>query len=301
VTLEREAWRALGTTAAVVVSGGSLAAARRAVDEELDAIDIACSRFRDDSELMRLNDGDGAARQVGGLLFGAIEVALRAAAATNGLVDPTVGPALEAIGYDRDFQAIDADGPEYRPAPALGWAGVRLDPASRTVRLPKGARLDLGATAKAWAADRAAARATKVAGGAVLVDLGGDIAVAGAPAGGWSVALADDHAGAADALIGISAGGLATSSTTVRQWRRGGRGVHHIVDPSSGRPANSPWRTVSVAAATCVDANTASTASIVLGDVAPSWLTALSLPARLVATDGHVLTVGGWPSEARAA
>jgi thiamine biosynthesis lipoprotein len=303
VSIEHESWSALGTTAAVVVSGGSLTDARRAVEQELDAIDRACSRFREDSELMRLNRSDGAEQPVSELLYGAVEVALRVAAATDGLVDPTVGPALEAIGYDRDFESIDADGPEFLPVAAPGWGCVQLDPESRTVRLLKGARLDLGATAKAWAADRAARRAASVAGGPVLVNLGGDISVVGAPAGGWSVALADDHAatGAGAPAISVVAGGLATSSTTVRKWRRGGRAVHHIVDPSSGRPALTPWRTVTVAAATCVDANAATTASIVLGDAAPVWLAGLRVPARLVAADGQVLAIGGWPAEAKVA
>jgi thiamine biosynthesis lipoprotein len=135
------------------------------------------------------------------------------------------------------------------------------------------------------------------------VSLGGDIAVAGpAPAGGWPIGISDDHAAEASAAtVAISEGGLATSSTTVRRWRRGGLPAHHIVDPATGLPAAVVWRTVSVAAASCVDANVAATAAIVRGDSAPAWLAAAGLPARLAAADGRVVTLGGWPREAVAA
>jgi thiamine biosynthesis lipoprotein len=130
-----------------------------------------------------------------------------------------------------------------------------------------------------------------------LVNLGGDVATAGpAPVGGWRVRVTDDHAAgdrAPGETVAITGGALATSSTTVRRWAGG----HHIIDPATGRPAAAPWRTVSVAAATCVDANTASTAAVVLGDAAPAWLADRRLPARLCAQDGAVLRVAGWPQE----
>ena len=297
-------WAALGTQASLVVSDPrALAAARRAVETELEAIDLACSRFRADSDLSRLNAGAGRPVQVGPLLFDAIAVALRAAALTDGIVDPTIGHALILAGYDRDFALIAAAPARLVAAQVAGWRVVSVDPGRGSVRVPRGVRLDLGATAKALAADRAAAAATAAAPGTgVLVNLGGDIAVAGpAPAGGWAVRVADDHRAPPDApgqLLSLDSGGLATSSTTVRRW---GREAHHIIDPRTGRPAISPWRTASVAAATCVDANTASTAAIVLGEGAPAWLDARGLPARLVEHDGRVTAVGSWPQERVAA
>jgi thiamine biosynthesis lipoprotein len=120
------------------------------------------------------------------------------------------------------------------------------------------------------------------------------------PDGGWQIRVTDDHAAPASApgqTVAITAGGLATSSTTLRTWTAGGRPVHHIVDPATGEPAESCWRTVSVAAGTCVDANTASTAAIIRGVAAPDWLASLGLPARLVAREGTVVTTAGWPSE----
>ncbi len=268
----------------------------------LDAVDAACSRFRPESELARVNRAQGAPTSVSPTLMEALGVALGAARATDGLVDPTVGAAMIAIGYDRDIADVPVAGAAITPVPAGAWRDVVTDPRRGTVTLPAGVQLDLGATAKAWAADMAAARAQAATPGGVLVNLGGDIAVAGeAPAGGWPVGVGDDHAGASDTTVAVGAGGLATSSTTVRRWRRGGRAVHHIVDPATGLPAREVWRTVTVAAATCVDANVASTAAVLRGQHAPAWLADLGLPARLVAPNGRVVAVGGWPAEEIAA
>jgi thiamine biosynthesis lipoprotein len=179
---------------------------------------------------------------------------------------------------------------------------VRLE--HRALRLPAGVRLDLGATAKALAADRAAAAAARaVAPHGVLVSLGGDIAAGGpVPPGGWPVGIADGHRDRQHAeTVALQGGGLATSSTTQRRWRRDGRPAHHIVDPRTGAPAPEVWRTVSVAAHSCLQANVASTAAIVLGATAPAWLTGGALPARLVAVDGTVTTTGGWPTPEAAA
>jgi thiamine biosynthesis lipoprotein len=165
-------------------------------------------------------------------------------------------------------------------------------------------RLDLGATAKAWAADRAAARIERQLGCGVLVSLGGDIAVAGLPpATGWRIRVQDVTGPAGDrpegphALIAIRDGGLATSSTAARRWRRGGDVLHHILDPRTGLPAEPVWRTVSVAAGSCADANAASTASVIRGRRALGWLTRLGLPSRLVDATGAVFTVAGWPDD----
>jgi len=168
------------------------------------------------------------------------------------------------------------------------------------VRVPAGVELDYGATAKALAADIAAAAAAEQIEGGVLVSLGGDVALAGpAPEGGWPVRVAEDHAGAPDSpgqTIALHDGGLATSSTTLRRWHRGEREVHHILDPATGGPARGCWRTVSVAAASCADANIASTTAILRGERATRWLEGLGLPSRLVALDGSVTLAGGWPA-----
>jgi FAD:protein FMN transferase len=276
--------------------------------DELRLIDETCSRFRDDSELTRLNRSAGTAFPSSPLLLQALAVALDAAARTDGDVDPTVGRSMGALGWDSDFAVVVARrgaAPRMRVVPAAGWRRVRLDRARGTARIPAGVEIDLGATAKALAADRCARRVHAATGTSVLVNLGGDIALAGpAPAGGgWPIRVTDDHRGDASAdgqTIALAAGGLATSSTTVRRWRVGGVELHHIVDPRSGVPADEVWRTVSVVARTCVEANTASTAAIVRGASASAWLERAGLPARLVRRDGTTAYTCGWPAEAAA-
>jgi thiamine biosynthesis lipoprotein len=302
-SLQAETFPALGTTATLVVDGDAgRAAARARLEEVLDTVDRACSRFRSDSELSGVNRAAGRPVPVGPVLLAAVDVALRAARLTDGDVDPTVGTAVRVLGYDRDFASVAAEGGPLtcRIERAAGWRHVRVDRDAGTMQVPAGVELDLGATAKAYAADWAASTIADATGAGVLVALGGDVAVAGpAPRAGWPVRVTDDHAAPPDApgeTIAITIGGVATSSTTVRRWRRGGDALHHIVDPATGRSAAGPWRTVSVAASTCVDANIASTAAVVRGDAAPGWLTGLGLAARLVRVDGDVLRVGGWPA-----
>ncbi len=296
-------WRALGTSAVIAVTESSaLEAGTALVKRELDAIDAACSRFRPDSELVRLNAAAGEDTEVSPLLFEAVQTAVAAARASAGLVDPTVGRTLRLAGYDRTFAIVcSRDGRHFTPSFARDpdWHTIRLDEGSRTVRVPAGVELDLGATAKALAADHAARRVFAATASGVLVSLGGDIAVAGPPPpGGWSVRIAEDHAEPLDGpgpIVAIASGGLATSGTTVRAWASREGPLHHIIDPRTGRTATGLWRTVSVAAASCVDANTASTAAIVIGEKAPDWLAKGGLPARLVRYDGAVTVVGGWP------
>jgi thiamine biosynthesis lipoprotein ApbE len=303
-------WRALGTLVHLVVTEPSgLPAARALLEADLAEVDLACSRFRPDSEILNLHassqeSDQRVSTQVSPLLAEAIAVALRAAELTDGDVDPTVGAAMAAIGYDRDFQLISQNGPAARLTvrQVPGWREVRLT--GRALTMPAGVQLDLGATAKAWAADRSAARIHAQTGCGVLVSLGGDIAVAGpAPEGGWRIRV-QDVTGAPEetpqgpySLIAIRDGGLATSSTKARRWQRGGDVLHHILDPRTGLPAEPVWRTVSVAAGTCADANAASTAAVIRGRAALGWLAGLGLPARLVDATGVVFTVAGWPQD----
>jgi len=296
-------WRALGTLVQLVVTQPAcLAEARQLLTRDLAEVDAACSRFRADSEIRALTGGRP--QPISPLLAEAIGVALRAARLTDGDVDPTVGAAMSAVGYDRNFEKIEPNGPAIgltvRQVP--GWHQVRLD--GQTLTLPAGVQLDLGATAKAWAADRSAARIARQLGTGVLVSLGGDIAVAGPPpTTGWRIRVQDVTGAPGDppagpyALIAIRDGGLATSSTAARRWQRGGDVLHHILDPRTSLPAEPVWRTVSVAAGSCADANAASTAAVIRGRRALGWLTRLGLPARLVDATGVVFTVAGWPDE----
>lgn len=294
--------------------GEQLDVAAAAVARVVADFDAACSRFREDSELEAVNRAGGRPQRVSALLREAVRAGVRAAQLTDGDVDPTLGAALIALGYDRDFslgvdgRSADAGGDAVGAAlpqrslsfaSVAGWRAIAVDDAAGTVTVPAGVRLDLGATAKALAADHAAAAAHEATGAAVLVSLGGDLATAGAaPDAGWPVRVTDDHRSGLAApgqTITIASGGLATSSTMVRRWRTAGETRHHLIDPASGRPVAAPWRTVSVAAATCLDANIAATAAIVRGERAAAWLAHAGLPSRLVSGDGRARHVAGWP------
>lgn len=297
---------AFGSVAVVgVADAPALSRAIAVVERTVAEFDQACSRFRADSELSTLNASSGASVRVGPVLLEAVTAALRAAQLTDGAVDPTVGRAIVALGYDRDFAELERSGPTPGALPAIaaipGWRTVVVNEDAGTVRVAPGVMLDLGATAKALAADRAAARAYDAAGCGVLVSFGGDMAIAGpSPPDGWRIRVTDDHRADVEApgqWISLRSGGLATSSTFVRRWRTGSQVAHHLVDPATGRSADSVWRTVSVAAASCLDANIASTAAIIRGEPAQEWLESLALPSRLVHVDGTVRHVAGWPSE----
>ena len=309
--LQQATWRALGTRVDLLVLDGDLDAARIAVAFLLDEVDRTYSRFRHDSELAKLQQDAGHATRVSPLLWLAITTALVVAEQTDGAVDPTVGHAMRVIGYDRDLASVLAtqrdhprDGVVIELAPVPGWQGIQLDAHERTVRVPRRVELDLGSSGKALAADLAVTVALqKGRASGALVGLGGDIATAGsAPEGGWRILASEDSATPADSdgeVVAIDTGALATSGTTVRRWRSAdGIERHHLVDPRTGASVIGPWRTVSVAADTCVAANAAATATIVLGADGLRWLTDRRLPARLVAIDGSVTRVGGWPEPA---
>ena len=164
--------------------------------------------------------------------------------------------------------------------------------------VPTGVHVDLGATAKAWTADRCARLVAGALGVGVLVELGGDLATAGAgPADGWRI-LVRDQPGDPACLVTVPSGAaMATSSTSSRSWHRGDRLLHHVLDPRTCQPAERVWRSATVVADRCVDANTWTTAALVRGRAAPDWLETLGVPARLVDRSGAVHALGGWPEE----
>lgn len=307
VHLTRErSFRAIGTTATVVVAGGTPEEAGRAesmLRAEIDSLDRTCSRFRDDSELTRLHRQAGKTTRVSSLLFDALTVAVQVAQKTHGAVDPTVGNSMIALGYDRDFeQVIEAP---YRIVnvvrPAAGFSCIQLDAAAGTARIPEDVLLDLGSSAKAFGADRASALIADTLGLGVLVNIGGDIAVNGEPPpGGWPIGIAVDSAtrpGETGHRVAIGQGGLASSSAEVRRWMSGKGPVHHIVDPATGFSSSNDWALVSACGPTCVDANALSTAAIVWGQRAIERLQPFGQAVRLLRHDGAVFTLGGWPED----
>lgn len=323
-------WTVWGLEASLTVTDvGMLAAARGIVNGVLADVDFACSRFRDDSELARLQPRLAAGARVSPTLRDLVERALDAARWTDGDVDPTLGADLAALGYDTDIVSVrvvqDNSGPAVSPpsappvSPPLGgperrvpgWSRISMD--GRTLTVPEDIRLDLGATAKAVAADRAAAEVHAQLGCGVLVALGGDLATAGpgpeTPAaagsgaaghgatGPWQILVQDLPTDPSQRIALDPGFAMATSSTQKRRWKQAGADVHHILDPRFGRPAETVWRTVTVAAPTCLEANAFSTAGIVRGFAAVEWFRAKGVTARLVDQRGRIVRTGGWPAE----
>jgi len=292
------AFQVWSSTASVVVTDpAALGQVVDIVRSGLDDVDRACSRFRPDSELAGLTAGTS---RLSPLLADLVGTALDAAEASGGLVDPTVGGTMQALGYDRSIELMPADGAPVRLVQHVpGWRQVHLY--GDRLELPREILLDLGAAAKARAADLLARRAAETVGTGVLVELGGDIATAGpTPDGGWQVLVRDTEDDAACQVTLAADSAIATSSTVRRTWRRGGVRIHHVVDPRTAAPAAPVWRSATVAASSCVEANTASTAAIVLGRDAVGWLSERGLTARLVDQQHRVVRVGSWPREAAA-
>lgn len=258
------------------------------------------SRFRDDSELSRLNRSTGEWVRVSETLWQALRAARNAARQSDGLVLPTLLESLAAAGYDRSFETL---GPstaarETSPAatgaaaPAGTWRDIRLDAWRRSVRLPPGMRLDLGGVAKGWAADRAARLLGRF--GPALVDAGGDIAVSGPRPGGqrWPIAVASPLSpGSQLELLLIDRGGVATSGRDYRRWQSNGRWQHHILDPRTGLPAETDVLSATVIAGDALKGETAAKAVLILGSRdGLGWLDARpEFAGLMVMEDGRVI------------
>ena len=243
-----------------------------------EARDRRFSRFRLDSELTWVNGRAGRPTQVSPEFSRMLDLALEMAAVTEGLVDPTVGGAVRAAGYDRDFALIGDDSRPAAVAAVPGWRTVRRW--GPIVHLPLGCELDLNGVVKSRTVDEAA----DLLGAPGFVAAGGDIAVRGA----IDVALPGGGA------VRVLAGGVATSGSGARRWRRAGAWHHHLIDPATAASAESPWEQVTVAGAACVDADVAAKAAFLAGERGPAWLDDRALPGRFVSADGAVLETSHW-------
>jgi thiamine biosynthesis lipoprotein len=301
----KASWRALGTEVQLhVVDPSEMGWAAARARSILEEVDQACSRFRADSDLVLANARPGRWTPVSPVLVAAVEVALEAALATDGRVDPGLGLALEAAGYDRTFDLLASAAAQPAALPVQlrphAWREVGVD--GDRLRVPVGVRLDLGATGKAFAADLVAADLAERLSGAVAVSVGGDVAV-GVPEGcephWWEVVVAETRTDLADrpqdtTTVHLVQGGLATSTVRARHWSRGGRDWHHVLDPRNGLPVGGPWRSATALGHTCSAANTATTAALVLGTAAPEWLADRDVAALLVDEQGRRHATPRW-------
>jgi FAD:protein FMN transferase len=296
--MRRVAFPAMGTEVSLITEEAAAGQADEEVRRLFAEWERRLSRFRPDSELSLLNAHPGRAMVVGELLFEVLAAALRAARATGGLYDPTLLRALERLGYDRSFEQV-AGGVPAAPGPVPaggGWRRVELDPQSRTVTLPPGVGVDLGGIAKGMAVDAAVGRLRTAGVGAAMVSAGGDLRVHGLPPGSdcWPIAID----GPRDAVtVPLVRGSLATSGIGRRHWRQGEVERHHLLDPRHARPARTGLLSVTVAAATCAQAEVAAKTAFILGPrPGADFLASKRLAGLLVARSGARWRTGSWPA-----
>ena len=293
---------AIGTTNHILTTEPAvIAEAVLVAKDHLADLDLAVSRFRPDSEVSRLaaRAADGPASAYASPVFSAyLRAALRAAALTDGLVDPTVGWAVAASGYDADMDVVRArptfaggapaavpgleDGPHrrrHRCASAFPRAAC-----STSARAPRGMPRTPSRTCS-----RVGSRA-----GSSSASVATSPSAGRCPMGGWRIGI-EDADGRTVQVVTSTGQAIATSSTRLRTWLAGDGTRHHIIDPRTGTTAPTTWAQVTCAAASALEANAASTAAVVLGESAPSWLDEHGIPARLDALDGSMRTTAGWP------
>jgi thiamine biosynthesis lipoprotein len=257
----------------------------------------AASRFDASSELCALN-ASTEPFQLSPLLSDVFVASQRAWQITGGACDPTVLPSLEALGYGSDYDQLDEHtGARRDTQPAPGLESVDFDPLSRIMTRPAGLRFDFGATAKALTCDLIANTVAPTSG--VCVEIGGDVSVRGTgPEGPWVIGVtASWPPTGSEPRIGMTTGGVATSSSKWRTWRHDGASQHHLIDPRTGLASTGPFQTASVAADTCVTANAFATACVVWGEAALHRTIQAGWSARVVTTEQAVIRAGGWPED----
>ena len=292
-TCAQVSFRAMGCAVRAQVESADPRASERLerVPAWFEAWEARLSRFRPQSELSRLNARAGELVGVSPILWQVVRDAIQAASFSDGLVTPTVLPALEAAGYDRPFAEMEGDTVESvgSPGEVADWRAIRLEPIGRKVQLPPGARLDLGGIGKGWAADRAVAKLKRL--GPAMVEAGGDLALSGPRSRGepWRIAVADPHDPDRDLVqLAVSSGGVATSGKDFRRWRRAGVWQHHLIDPRSGRPCAGDVLSATVIGPSLRIAETAAKMVVLLGSTAGlAWINRRAdLSALLVLEDG---------------
>jgi thiamine biosynthesis lipoprotein len=295
--MKRLEFRAMGSQMLAVVDGETERAEARLAETPrwFEDWEESLSRFRPESELSRLNRSAGNEVPVSRVLWAVIDAAIRAAQSTGGIVQPTVLGAILAAGYDRSWDSMvsgSAAVAVLEAPPVPDWSLIERDPRTHSVRLPVGIGLDLGGIGKGWAADHAVRRLGRV--GPALVDAGGDIAVSGPAAGGepWPIGVADPlHEGQTVGVLRIRAGGVATSGRDYRRWRQGDAWRHHLIDPRTGRPAETDVLAATVVAPSAQAAEAAAKAVAILGRrEGLGWLEARpNLAGMAVLDDGRIV------------
>lgn len=278
--MERRTFRAMGTEIDLLVDASGATAALSAAEDEFHRLEAILSRFRQDSDLSLLNRAGRL--DAGPDLLRVTELALAAREDTGGRFDPTVHDAVVAAGYDRTFESIAVDGPV--PEARACGGEVRIDRGA--IELGDGVRLDFGGIGKGYAADRAA-EVLAIA-GPCLVNAGGDIAVRD---GAWPIAV---QTATGLLTVELTSGALATSGRDRRRWQRGGRELHHLIDPATGTSAGGGLVRATVVASDAVVAEVWAKALFLAGEEAgAAEADLLRLPSVFVSTGGTTRLAGG--------
>jgi FAD:protein FMN transferase len=271
----RVSFRSMGCE--IVVAGGSPGAVQQ-IQALFEHRDRVFSRFRPGSELNRVNAAGAGVIRVSPLFATALRAALDAADATDGLVDPTLGSAIEAAGYTSDFAELEPDQVPAGPGCPGSVGALRLT--GRFLFLPEDVKLDLNGVVKALAVDDALG----LLDGEGFVSAGGDLATndpidVALPGGG---------------AVRLVSGALATSGSSARAWLRGGVRQHHLIDPRTGLPAESPWEQVTVCGDACFTADVAAKAAFLLGEEGLAWLDEHGLPGRFLTPAAEAVENEEW-------
>lgn len=245
---------AMASPVRIVVAGpGDRRAAQVAAMGVIGAFEAACSRFDPSSELSLLNAAPSEERVVSAVFLDALAVAREAHLLSEGRFDPRVVADLMRLGYDRTFADVTSRAEVAAASPRTGRWAPTID-GERMMACLGGAPIDLGGIVKGLAVDRAAC-CLRAAGLSGLVDLGGDGSAVG-PDVAWSIGVEDPHGGEEPlAVIAVTEGSWATTSTRIRRWRAGDVDVHHVIDPSTGEPGGDGLAAVTVLAATATEAD----------------------------------------------
>jgi FAD:protein FMN transferase len=260
----------------VLVGGGAPPDEYLAIRRLFHEREATFSRFISESELNGVNASAGRLVLVSQLFADTLRIAMIAAEETGGLVEPTLGAALEAAGYTSDLAQLSSTPQPPEPPPTSGLVFAL----GRLIQLPFGVKLDLNGVVKSLAVDDA----LTLLSGEGFVSAGGDLAARGE----LTVALPDGFS------VSLRKGALATSGTTKRWWIRAGQVQHHLIDPRTCRPSTSPWAQVTACGATCLAADIAAKAGFLLGNHGPDWLDERGIPARFLLVDGHATTNDAW-------
>jgi thiamine biosynthesis lipoprotein len=279
-------FQAMGTDVHVAIVDGDVAMLDLA-EARIGELERRWSRVIDDSEINVLNRHAGHPVVVSTDTFELVARATEAWKMTGGRFDPTVGTALVAHGYDRDFREVATTIATATPTkPAPGPSGIELLPHVAAVTLPEGVMFDPGGIGKGLAADFVTAELLDAGARGALMNVGGDLRAAGQPPTreGWVITVPDPLDPRRELLrLALPAGAVATSSRVKRRWRTTAGEAHHLIDPRAGRPATTDVVAVSVVAGEGWWAEAQAKALFLAG---PRGLQEMDVHAVVVTSDG---------------